>query len=64
MPAAFAVQPAAWNRFDPHGCDWATDYHHALKLASLWECDCTIWKAPVKGSAYRFGSFIANPVPA
>ena len=63
---AIAVQPKAWGRFDPHGCDWATSMDHAHRLC--WGCewatdmahayslaaamgeDAVIWKCPAKGN--------------
>ena len=53
---SFAVQPKAWGRFDPHGCDWAANMDHAYRLCSVWlakyDCDdMVIWKVPASGKA-------------
>jgi len=54
MPNAIAVQPAAWGKFDPHGCDWATDMNHAYRLAQLTGEPCMIWMCPQKGEPVRW----------
>ena len=53
---SFAVQPKAWGKFDPHGCDWAANIDHAHRLCSVWLAkyhyeDMVIWKVPVSGKA-------------
>ena len=53
---AIAVQPKAWGRFDPRGCDWATSMDHAHRLCSVWLAkyhyeDMVIWKVPASGKA-------------
>ena len=45
----FAVQPAAWGKFDSYGCDWAINISHAYKICSLWQemfndGDMMIWR--------------------
>ena len=46
---AIAVQPKSFGRFDPHGCEWATDMSHAYSLAAALGVDAVIWKCPAKG---------------
>jgi hypothetical protein len=60
MPNAIAVQPAAWTNFDPHGCDWATDMHHAFRLAQITGEPCMIWMCPQKGEPVRWCRTDAN----
>jgi len=50
----FAVQPAAWANFDPHGCDWATSIDHADRIAQAWGEECMIWKVPHNGKAMKW----------
>ena len=40
----YAIQPKAWGRLDPHGCDYATNMTDAYDYARQWNEDCTIWK--------------------
>ena len=51
---AIAVQPKAWGKFDPHGCDWAANMDHAHRLCSVWLAqygeDMVIWKCPPNGN--------------
>jgi hypothetical protein len=54
MPITFAVQPTAWSSFDEHGCDWATDIDHAYRIAQAWGEDCTVWRVPTSGTAYKW----------
>jgi len=49
MNHAIAVQPKAWGKFDPHGCEWATDMTHAYRLAATYEQNMVIWKCPHTG---------------
>ena len=58
----FAVQPSAWSNFDPHGCDWATDIHHAYRIAQAWGEECMIWAVPnnPKADPYRWCRTDAN----
>lgn len=49
MNHSIAVQPKAWGKFDPHGCEWATDMTHAYQLAATYDEDVVIWKCPAKG---------------
>ena len=56
----FAVQPSAWSNFDPHGCDWATDIHHAYRLAKAWGEECMIWQVPLSGEPIRWCRSDAN----
>lgn len=58
--ASFAVQPTAWQSFDEHGCDWATDIHHAYRIAKAWGEECMIWAVPHNGNAYRWCRSDAN----
>nr|BAR27704.1 hypothetical protein [uncultured Mediterranean phage uvMED]BAR27786.1 hypothetical protein [uncultured Mediterranean phage uvMED]BAR39534.1 hypothetical protein [uncultured Mediterranean phage uvMED] len=44
----FAVQPADWANFDPHGCDYATNMNSAYRLASELGADAIIWKLGTK----------------
>ena len=53
---SYAVQPRAWGKFDPHGCDWAANIKHAQRLCSVWLAkyhyeDMVIWKVPFSGKA-------------
>ena len=62
---AIAVQPKAWGRFDPHGCDWATSMDHAYRLCSVWLAkyhfeDMVIWKCPAKGNPMAWVSVAAD----
>ena len=62
---AIAVQPKAWGRFDPHGCDWATSMDHAHRLCSVWLAkyhyeDMVIWKVPASGKAMAWMSISAD----
>ena len=62
---AIAVQPKAWGRFDPHGCDWATSMDHAHRLCSVWLAkfhyeDMVIWKVPANGKAMAWMSVSAD----
>lgn len=55
MPTAtFAVQPTSFSRFDEWGCEWAIDLEHAYRLARAFGVDCTIWRVPHTGTAYRW----------
>lgn len=33
----FAVQPAAWSKFDEHGADYAISISHAYRLCGIWQ---------------------------
>lgn len=35
MPT-FAVQPAAWGKFDSYGCDYAINISHAYNICRQW----------------------------
>ena len=37
----YAVQPAAWGKFDGYGCDYAISISHAYKICQAWR-DCGI----------------------
>ena len=50
---ALAVQPASWTLFDEWGCDWATDWAHAERLAKTWGEPTTLWVCPAKGAPWR-----------
>lgn len=52
--SSFAVQPTAWQSFDEHACQWATDIHHAYRLGQAWDEPCMIWAVPHNGNAYRW----------
>ena len=54
MTNAIAVQPSAWGKFDPHGCDWATDMNHAFRIAQVWGEECMIWMCPPNGAPIRW----------
>ena len=54
MTNAIAVQPAAWGKFDPNGCDWATDMNHAYRIAKAWGEECMIWMVPANGEPIRW----------
>jgi len=54
MTYGFAVQPTAWTSFDPHGCEWATDIHHAYAIAKIWGEECMVWMVPSSGNAVRW----------
>jgi len=42
----FAVQPATWANFDPHGAEYAINIAHAYKIcqSSIEEGDMMIWR--------------------
>jgi hypothetical protein len=42
----FAVQPADWANFDPHGADFATSIEHAYKICQqrIEDGDMMIWR--------------------
>ncbi len=55
----FAVQPAAWGKFDSYGCDWAINMSHAYKIAALWQeafndGDMMIWRVTPGGEPIRW----------
>ena len=52
----FAVQPAYWSNFDPHGCWWATSLNHAQRIAEFHGMgeECMIWRVPASGRAYKW----------
>ena len=55
----FAVQPAAWGKFDSYGCDWAINISHAYKICSLWQemfndGDMMIWRVTPGGEPIRW----------
>ena len=56
MNHAIAVQPSAWGKFDPHGCDWAKDMNHAFRIAQQWGEfeECMIWMVPASGEPMRW----------
>ena len=47
---AIAVQPAAFGKFDPYGCEWAMSMSHAYRIAATFDEDTVIWKCPAKGN--------------
>ena len=58
MPT-FAVQPAAWDKFDSYGCDWAINISHAYKIAGIWretfnDGDMMIWRVTPGGEPIRW----------
>ena len=63
---AIAVQPKAWGRFDPNGCDWATSMDHAYRLCSVWLAqygeDMVVWKCPTKGDPMAWMTVTADEV--
>ena len=60
MTNAIAVQPAAWGKFDPNGCDWATDMNHAFRIGQLWGETCLIWMCPPSGDPIAWCRTDAN----
>jgi len=55
----FAVQPAAWGKFDSYGCDWAINMSHAYKIAAIWQetfndGDMMIWRVTPGGEPIRW----------
>ena len=55
----FAVQPAAWGKFDSYGCDWAINISHAYKIAAIWQeafndGDMMIWRVTPGGEPIRW----------
>ena len=55
----FAVQPAAWDKFDSYGCDWAINISHAYKIAAIWQeafndGDMMIWRVTPGGEPIRW----------
>ena len=60
MSNAIAVQPLAWGKFDPHGCDWATDMKHAYRLGKAWGETCMIWMCPPAGEPMAWCRTDAN----
>ena len=55
----FAVQPAAWGKFDSYGCDWAINISHADKIAAIWQeafndGDMMIWRVTPGGEPIRW----------
>ena len=65
MQFDFAVQPATFGSFDPHGCLWATDCAHAYRLARLVATtgeDQVIWKAPHSGQPMKWATVAGEGV--
>jgi hypothetical protein len=61
----FAVQPASFGSFDPHGCLWATDASHAYRLGRLMATtgeDQVIWKAPHSGHPMKWATVAGEGV--
>lgn len=55
----FAVQPAAWGKFDSYGCDWVINMSHAYKIAGIWQemnqgGDMMIWRVTPGGEPIRW----------
>lgn len=55
----YAVQPAAWGKFDSYGCDWAINMSHAYKIAAIWQetfndGDMMIWRVTPGGEPIRW----------
>ena len=61
---AIAVQPKAWGKFDPHGCDWAANMDHAHRLCSVWLAKygepMVIWKCPPNGDPMAWMTITAE----
>ena len=58
MPT-FAVQPAAWGKFDSYGCDYGISISHAYKIAAIWQemfddGDMMIWRLTPGGEPIRW----------
>jgi hypothetical protein len=57
--ANFAVQPASFGSFDPHGCFWATDINHAYRVGRVFAQegeDQVIWRCPHSGHPIKWAT--------
>ena len=63
--ATFAVQPASFGSFDPHGCLWTTNIGCAYRFARIDAAsgeDQVIWKVPFSGQPMKWATVAGEGV--